>query len=70
MKGGTRNGEEIRRYIRGRTLQGDAPALRLMDEASTQEVPGKRAESCAEAGRRPAVGSGGTSLEWSGLEWT
>src|SRR2546422_5667356 len=54
---GTRDGKEVWRYICGWALQAHAPSLRLVDEASSQEVPGKRAESCAEAGRHPTVGS-------------
>src|SRR6266446_6437751 len=69
-KGGTRDGKEIWRDIRGWTLQADAPSLRLVDKASAQKIPGRRAESGAGAGRHPTVGRGGTPVERGRLGWS
>ena len=41
----------------------DAPTLRLVDEASPQEIPGTRAASGAEAGWRRSSGLSGRSRD-------
>src|ERR1700730_12225234 len=69
-KRGTRDGEEIWRDIRRRTLQADAPSLRFVDEPSAQKIPGRRAERRRGTRRRPTVARGGTLLERGRLGWS
>ena len=69
---GTRNGEKVWRYLCGWALPGDALALRLVDKATPQEVPGHRTEVVTKpdgAWQWIVEGRPWSGVGWSGLGW-